>query len=255
MPSLNATITRFAFRDESEDSLLFKDLSLSIRQAEIASLVGPSGAGKSTLARILTGLLSPADCFSGRVDIDGEEVRPSTSLVSLVLQDYKRAVFPWLTVRANLLLGSRGAEGADQRLTQVLDWLDLSSIKGQRAERLSGGQLQRVQIGRALMAGSRFLILDEPTSSLDVSVRRQVYTQLEEISRGDNVGILIITHEIDEALAISDRVLILATNRQSPHVLLKERSGLRGRHGASLWAARDVDALQLCAEVEEAMVR
>lgn len=248
--ALIATIKSFSFATHSRATPLLADLCIQVDAGKVVGLVGPSGVGKSTFARLLAGLNEPGELFHGSVELDGEPVRQPESTVSLVIQDYRRAVFPWMTVRRNLQLGVRGRT-ANGLVVDAARVLGIEDLLDAHPHGLSGGQLQRVQVGRALVSGSKFIILDEATSSLDVAMRRSVYEQLDSIAHEQKVGILIVTHEIDEAVSIADTVLLM--KRAVPNPTITKRAGLRGKAGQSLWTSSDDSVRELCLDIERTL--
>ena len=146
------------------------------------------------------------------------------SPVRVVIQDYKKAVFPWLTVKENIKIGQR-------KLGTSLDWdsvLDISNIDHSMLNRypseLSGGQVQRVQLARALYSNCEFLILDEPTSSQDMEFRNTILESIRKITDGTDIGVLLITHNIEEAVYASKRVLVVNKDEKS-NLSLVEKEG------------------------------
>lgn len=199
---LKVEIDYFAYpRKRSKFAL--NNLSLFVEPGEIVGVVGRSGSGKSTIARIATGLITDKEGLKGIASVDGVTVAQPDAPVALVFQDYKRAVFPWLTVRQNLKLGS------DQQTTQVESVaysLGIHEIIEAYPDTLSGGQLQRVQLGRAILSGARFTVLDEPIASLDVITRRDVYSLVLEMAHVFGTGVLFISHEVEELISFCRRV-------------------------------------------------
>jgi len=188
-----------------------RDISFRVHRREFVCVIGPSGCGKSTLIRILAGLETPT---SGRVLLDGHEVRGLGSDRGMVFQGY--TLFPWLTVTRNVMFGlemkgltSRQAE------SEALQWIDLVGLtrfKDAYPAQLSGGMKQRTAIARALAAQPRILLMDEPFGALDAQTRCQMQTHLLEIWRNVEVTILFITHDLDAAALLADRILVLKAN-------------------------------------------
>jgi len=193
------------------------DLSLSIGEGEIASLVGHSGCGKSTLLRIVAGI---ERVDAGQVMLGGTEVAspagsvpPEERNIGFVFQDY--ALFPHLTVEQNIHFGLRHAKGSISSDTaQVLiGKLGLAEMLGRYPHTLSGGEQQRVAIARALAPGARLLLMDEPFSNLDRSLRAQVRRDTLSLLRGLGTTAIIVTHDPEEALSCGDRVVLMRAGR------------------------------------------
>ncbi|WP_031007861.1 ABC transporter ATP-binding protein [Streptomyces sp. NRRL F-5727] len=185
-------------------------VTLHIAPGELLAVVGPSGCGKSTLLRTLAGLLSPRD---GQVTQDGETiVRPDADR-ALVFQD--DALLPWRTVRANveLPLAIRRVRRAERRRSAA-DWLDrvgLADHAHKLPHQLSGGQRQRVQLARALAGRPRVVLMDEPFGALDAHTRAEMQDLLVDILAGTGATVVFVTHDVDEALHLGDRVVLLGT--------------------------------------------
>ncbi|WP_020014862.1 ABC transporter ATP-binding protein [Promicromonospora sukumoe] len=185
---------------------------LTIEAGEFLSVLGPSGCGKSTLLSVLAGFVTPT---TGTVLIDGEDVTdvaPNRRETGLVFQSY--ALFPHMTVRRNLEYGLRTRRVAkaerDERVRDALRLVDLADFADRYPQQLSGGQQQRVAIARALVTRPRVLLLDEPLSNLDAKLRRQMRHELRELQREVGTTTVFVTHDQAEALALSDRVALLA---------------------------------------------
>ncbi|MFD8686842.1 ABC transporter ATP-binding protein [Streptomyces sp. NPDC059651] len=187
-------------------------VDLDVVPGEILTVVGPSGCGKSTLLRTLAGLL-PA--LGGEVSQDGEPVTAPRAERALVFQD--DALLPWRTVRANveLPLAIQGVGRAERR-ERAAGWLarvGLAEHAAKLPHRLSGGQRQRVQLARALAAGPRAVLMDEPFGALDAQTRAGMQQLLVEVLRGTGATVVFVTHDVDEALFLGDRVALLSTGR------------------------------------------
>ncbi|KUO05025.1 ABC transporter ATP-binding protein [Streptomyces caeruleatus] len=184
-------------------------VDLEAAPGEILTVVGPSGCGKSTLLRTLAGLL-PA--LAGQVTQDGRPVTGPGADRALVFQE--DALLPWRTARANveLPLAIRGLGRAERR-ARAKEWLDrvgLAGLERQLPHRLSGGQRQRVQLARALAGQPRAVLMDEPFGALDAQTRAGMQQLLVEVLRGTGATVLFVTHDVDEALFLGDRVALLA---------------------------------------------
>lgn len=188
-----------------------RDISLRVHRREFVCVIGPSGCGKSTLIRILAGLETPT---SGRVLLDGREVSGPGPDRGMVFQGY--TLFPWLTVERNVMFGlEMKGHGSTLAQTAAREWIDLVGLTRFRdayPAQLSGGMKQRTAIARALAAQPRILLMDEPFGALDAQTRAQMQAHLLEIWRNVDVTILFITHDLDEAIFLADRILVLKAN-------------------------------------------
>lgn len=188
-----------------------RNVSLEIPAGQFCTVVGKSGCGKTTMLRIFAGLLRPT---SGQVMLNGERVtRPSKDL-AVVFQDYSKSLPHWRTVAENVRLGllsfglTRNEE--DARVADYLNLVNLSASADKYPWQLSGGMQQRVAIARALARQPKVLLLDEPFGALDAPTRFELEDQLREIVRKFDITALMITHDIDEAVYLSDRVIVMA---------------------------------------------
>ncbi|WP_030624258.1 ABC transporter ATP-binding protein [Streptomyces sclerotialus] len=188
---------------------------LAIREGEFFSLLGPSGSGKSTLLRLIAGFEHPT---SGRVELAGRDVTdlpPHRRDVHTVFQDY--ALFPHMTVEQNvgyaLLVAGVRKDERRARAREALAAVRLDGFGDRRPGRLSGGQRQRVALARALVDRPELLLLDEPLGALDLKLRQQMQTELKQIQRTTGITFLLVTHDQEEALTMSDRVAVLDGGR------------------------------------------
>jgi putative spermidine/putrescine transport system ATP-binding protein len=188
-----------------------KDFSLGIAKGEFVSLLGPSGCGKTTVLRMVAGFEVPT---SGRIAIDGQEVtglRPNQRKIGMVFQAY--ALFPNLTVAQNVAFGLKvagvGRDETQARVTEMLRLIGLPDKGPSYPFQLSGGQQQRVALARALAPRPRVLLLDEPLSALDAKVRVSLRNEIRAIQRDLGITTIFVTHDQEEALSISDRVVVM----------------------------------------------
>jgi NitT/TauT family transport system ATP-binding protein len=185
-----------------------RGISFAVHRRELICVIGPSGCGKSTLARILAGLESPSD---GRVLLDGNPIEGPGADRGMVFQGY--TLFPWLTVMKNVMFGKRMKGNsrilAESEARQWLDLVGLEKFADHYPHQLSGGMKQRVAIARALANEPRVLLMDEPFAALDAQTRSFMQAYLLEIWRNVNVTIVFITHDLDEAVYLADRVIFL----------------------------------------------
>lgn len=190
-------------------NVVLKDISLQIDTGEIVSILGPSGCGKTTLLNVILGL---TDLTSGQIFFDGENlsnVPMKKRGFNIVFQDF--ALFPNLNAYENIVYGLRNNPQAStmQEVRDLIDLLDLEKHLNKRIDELSGGQKQRVAIARTLVMKSRLLLLDEPLSALDGMIKESIKARIKQIARQFNLTTVIVTHDPEEALSLSDKVLIL----------------------------------------------
>jgi NitT/TauT family transport system ATP-binding protein len=183
-------------------------LDLEVREGEFVSVVGPSGCGKSTLLRIVAGLIAPS---AGEVEIRHND--PSRSLMAMVFQDH--SVYPWKTVERNVRFGldveRRGSRAErDAVVADYLDRLGLSAFAKAYPNTLSGGMRQRVAIARALVLQPELLLMDEPFASLDAQLKRLMQDDLAALWETERRTMVFVTHSIDEAIYLSDRVVVMS---------------------------------------------
>jgi NitT/TauT family transport system ATP-binding protein len=197
-----------------------RDLDFSVRDGEFVSIVGPSGCGKTTMLRCVAGLL-PAS--GGKVVLDGQPVtRPPQEMV-LVFQDYSRSLCAWRSVHGNVAFalepGKLGREERERRIREALGTVGLVDFADHYPFELSGGMQQRLQIARALAYRPKILLMDEPFGSLDALTRAELEDQLLAIWTANPKTVVFVTHDIEEAVYLSDRVLILSAR---PCAVLEE---------------------------------
>lgn len=188
-------------------------VDLTVRRGEFVTLLGPSGSGKTTLLRAIAGLSPPT---AGSIHQDGTDVTAvpvERRDVGIVFQSY--ALFPTLSVADNITYGLHGRPRAlrQQRLTEMLDLIGLGAHAHKYPGQLSGGQQQRVALARALAPGPGLLLLDEPLSALDAEVRRDLRGELRRLQRQLGITTLMVTHDQEEALTLSDRIMVLNHGR------------------------------------------
>ena len=199
------------FGTNGKTQVVFDNISLDIHRREFVCVVGASGCGKSTLARIVAGL---DDASGGTVLLDGKAVAGPGPDRGMVFQGY--TLFPWLTVKRNIMFGLRmqGKEEsiAEAEARQWLDMVGLSKFEDAYPHELSGGMKQRVAIARALANNPRILLMDEPFAALDALTRCKMQSYLQQIWKKVNVTILFITHDLEEAAFLADRIVVMGVN-------------------------------------------
>jgi NitT/TauT family transport system ATP-binding protein len=197
----------FAVRDG--ETLAIRDVSLSLAEGEFLSLVGPSGCGKTTLLRAIAGLL-PID--AGEVRHHGAPVHGVLPTLQVVFQEYNRSLFPWLSVEKNVRFPLKGVarQEADMRVAEALRLVHLEGFTRHYPWQLSGGMQQRVAIARSVAARAELLLMDEPFASVDAQTRISLEMMLLELWERLRISVLFVTHDIEEAILLSDRVLVLS---------------------------------------------
>ena len=183
-------------------------LSLEIAAGSFVTLIGPSGCGKSTLLRILAGLLQPT---TGRATLNGEMIRSPSAHINILFQS--ASLLPWRDVRANIALplelGGWSREERIEAAERVLPALGLAGFAGAYPDQLSGGMAQRVALGRLLVTQPAVMLLDEPFGALDALTRERLGFDLLRIWREERQTVLLVTHDIQEATLLADRVIVL----------------------------------------------
>ena len=192
------------------------DLSFTVEAGQLASIVGPSGCGKSTLLRCIAGLTPPTD---GTVSLHGDRVTGVPDDLAVVFQDYSRSLFPWLSVQKNVEfpLRWRPISRAErrERAREALEQVGLSGVGGKFPWQLSGGMQQRVSIARALASRPALLLMDEPFASVDAQTRFELEDLTRRVQREQGSTVIVVTHDIDESVYLSDRVLVLSKSPAS----------------------------------------
>ncbi|MFC5861419.1 ABC transporter ATP-binding protein [Acidicapsa dinghuensis] len=207
-PKLQVTNLGVVFQGNDKTIAALDNINLEISDGEFVCLVGPSGCGKSTLLNAMGGFLSPT---SGSVSIDGELVSGPDSRRILVFQEH--GVFPWLTVEGNIGFGLAKLSRSEraQRIAHYVELVQLQGFERSYPSDLSGGMKQRLQVARALAVNPDVLFLDEPFGALDSITRVMMRGELLRIWQAERRTILCVTHDIDEAVQLADRVVVLSS--------------------------------------------
>ena len=196
------------FKSAKGETTALKNINFKTHRREFVSVIGPSGCGKSTLVRILAGLESHT---RGEVLIDGKPVSGPGRDRGMVFQGY--TLFPWLTVKKNIMFGLEMNNASREEASREVDvWLELvglTKFANAYPHEISGGMKQRVAIARALVNQPRILLMDEPFGALDAQTRAKMQAYLLEVWRNVDITIVFITHDLDEAVFLSDRILVL----------------------------------------------
>lgn len=185
-----------------------KDLSFTVERGEFVAIVGPSGCGKSTLINILAGMLKPTD---GQVLLEGKKVQSVNKKVGMVFQKY--AAFPWMTVEQNVSYGPRIARLPSQQIKEITaKYIKMVGLEGYEhlyPKELSGGMSKRVDIARAYANSPDVLLMDEPFGALDDITKKQMQLELLKIWDQEKKTVLFITHDLEEALFLANKVIVL----------------------------------------------
>lgn len=188
-----------------------QDVNFTVHEREFTCVIGPSGCGKSTLVRILAGLETAT---SGEVLVAGKSVSGPGPDRGMVFQGY--TLFPWLSVKENVMFGPRvsgtSSVAAEREARQWIDLVGLSKFENAYPHQLSGGMKQRVAIARALANQPKVLFMDEPFGALDAQTRCEMQNYLLDIWKNVDITVVFITHDLDEAVFLSDRILVLDAN-------------------------------------------
>jgi len=205
--SLQVENVGMIFDRDGKQTIVLEDISLEVGKGEFLCLLGPSGCGKSTLLNIMAGFLSPT---RGVVKVSGEIVHGPDPRRIFVFQE--RGVFPWLTVEGNIGFGIAGLprKEQEQRIRHYIQMVGLEGFEKSYPSDLSGGMKQRLEVARALAVNPDMLLLDEPFGALDSITRLTMRRELLRIWEAERKTIIFVTHDIDEAVQLADRVVVMS---------------------------------------------
>lgn len=240
------TIKGLSFAYPNSDHYLFKSLNLEFAPGEAVSLLGPSGCGKSSLLHLMAGLNFPS---KGTLSINGETVTGPSSKVNLMLQ--KATLYPWLTVFQNAGFGLNVQKLSKKSIAEtvlpLLELVKLDHLANRNVRQLSGGQQQRVALARSLSTNPSVMLLDEPFSALDTFTRIELQNEIRQICKRKGITLVIVTHDFDEAIRMSDRIFMM-TNKVGGDIVSEidnqitftaespeEAIALQRSHITSLW--------------------
>ena len=205
--SLQVENVEMIFDRDGKQTSVLENISLEVGEGEFLCLLGPSGCGKTTLLNIMAGFLSPT---RGEVKVRGEIVHGPDPRRIFVFQE--RGVFPWLTVEGNIGFGIAGLprEDREQRIAHYIQMVGLGGFEKSYPSELSGGMKQRLEVARALAVNPDMLLLDEPFGALDSITRLTMRKELLRIWEAERKTIIFVTHDIDEAVQLADRVVVMS---------------------------------------------
>jgi NitT/TauT family transport system ATP-binding protein len=210
-PVLSARHVKKAYAVDGESRVAVADITFDVFKGEFVCVVGPSGAGKTTLLRCLSGLMPPT---SGETLFEGKSIDRVPEQLSVVFQDYSRSLFPWSKVARNVELPLKvegvGKAERKERVEEMLAAVGLAGAGDRYPWQLSGGMQQRVAIARALAFRPELLLMDEPFASVDAQTRFELEDMILQIRDEFGVTVVLVTHDIDEAVYLADRVVVLS---------------------------------------------
>ncbi len=188
---------------------VLNDISFDVHEGELLGIVGPSGCGKTTLLKIIAGLLEPDE---GQVFIDGSEVHPGHNLVGYIFQ--QESLFPWRSVRQNIQFGLEIA-GLDsskmnERVNEIIEIVGMEGLEDNYPHEISGGQARKTEMARSLVVSPSILVADEALSNLDAQTRNYLQEEFLRIQKRTGSTIVFVSHNVDEAVFMSDRILVLS---------------------------------------------
>lgn len=201
-----------SYQNRQEAALqVLQDINLDIQAGEFISIVGSSGCGKSTLLRLLVGLEHQ---FDGQISIDGQAIQGTSLERGIVFQDHR--LFPWLSVRDNIKVALQNSplsrDEQNKTIDEHLELVGLSAFQDSYPAQLSGGMSQRVAIARSLVNRPKILLLDEPFGALDALTRANLQQELQRIWQAEKITMIIVTHDVEEAVFLGDRVVVMQPN-------------------------------------------
>lgn len=210
-PLLEVRNVNKTFRTDSGDLDVLRGLDFEVRAHEVICILGPSGAGKTTLLRCLSGLERPT---SGEILLEGERIESQPGRLAFVFQDYSRSLLPWMSVLDNVMFTLRGqhlstSEAGERARSALLD-VGLRGFEDSHCWELSGGMQQRVAIARALAYDAPILVMDEPFAAVDAQTRSDLQDLLLAVHERLRPAVLFVTHDVDEAVYLADRVAVLS---------------------------------------------
>ena len=228
-----------SYRIDGKPLQVLRDIDLQVLPGEFVCIVGASGCGKSSLLRLIVGL---EEDYEGRIHLDGEPVRGTSLDRGLVFQDHR--LFPWKTVEQNVALALKNQRldkrEKAERVAEHLALVGLQGFEQAYPHQLSGGMAQRAAIARALITRPKLLLLDEPFGALDALTRIHLQGELQRIWMGQRSSMIMVTHDVEEALYLGDRVIVMDPRPgRIRHEIRVDLPHPRERHSARLQKLRD----------------
>jgi NitT/TauT family transport system ATP-binding protein len=225
--NLIADKVSFRYKDSDKKEHKWEGLNFQVENGSVTSILGESGVGKTTLLKILSGIHAP-EKGSVYINSPANVIQQPQSPIFVVFQDYNLTLLPWLTVRQNILLGQykTGNKITNESVLKIVKELfkefhsDHEAFLNKYPNNLSGGQRQRLQIARALVSDAQFIMFDEPDSAVDFRTKSSIRELIKYLSKEKKIGVIVITHDIENAIAFSNKIYVLA--RQDKEAVLKE---------------------------------
>lgn len=210
MPKLSVrNLSKSYPNGNSEEIEVFDNISFDVHEGELLGIVGPSGCGKTTLLKIIAGLL---EADEGQVFIDGEEVRPGHNRVGYIFQ--QESLFPWRTVKQNiqfgLEIGKFDKSDMSARIKEIIEIVGMEGLEDNYPHEISGGQARKIEMARSLVVSPDILVADEAFSNLDAQTRNYLQEEFLRIQQRTGSTIIFVSHNVDEAVFMSDRILVLS---------------------------------------------
>ncbi|MBQ5537264.1 MAG: ABC transporter ATP-binding protein [Treponema sp.] len=236
-----------------DDVKVLNDFSLDIKPGSFVSLIGPSGCGKSTLLRIIGGLEKAS---SGQIFLDGEKITKAGSDRGFAFQGSN--LFPWLSVRENISFGLKARKIYKDKKNDVADMINLVGLSGfenSYPHQISGGMQQRASLARALVGHPKVLLLDEPLGALDAFTRMNLQDEILRIKNENDMTMLMVTHDVDEAIYMSDKVVVMSARPSRVEAIIDidlPRPRVRVQDTFTLYRNKILDYLDLGGKIQEA---
>lgn len=209
---LNLVNINKTFQNDGIDVNVLENINLSVKNGEFVTLLGPSGCGKTTLLTIVAGF---QQATSGEIFVNGSPVKGAGPDRGFVFQNY--ALFPWMTIRDNIMFPMKqikmDRKEREELLVELLEVAQLTGKEKLYPHQISGGMKQRTSVVRALATRPEVLLMDEPLGALDFQMRQNLQMEIENIWLQEKTTVLMVTHDIDEAIYLSDRVIVMSTNK------------------------------------------